>query len=118
MWIVPTAMLALVCAAAAQTTRPDQKAGSTAASKTDLQLEKGNPGPLCQIKDRREQFSGTVRGGVATLEGRTAVLQHKGTATRLAKSSGARQVVNRIEVAPEARERASANLATGRRRAR
>jgi hypothetical protein len=58
-----------------------------------------------------------VQGGVATLEGRTDVLQHKGTATRLAKAAGARRVVNRIEVSDAARRKASANLAQGRRRA-
>lgn len=58
-----------------------------------------------------------VQGGVATLEGHTDVLQHKGTATRLAKAMGAKQVVNRIEISDAAREKAAGNLAQGRRRA-
>jgi hypothetical protein len=54
---------------------------------------------------------------VATIEGRTDVIQHKGTATRLAKSMGAVRVVNRVEISPEARAKASVSLAKGRRRA-
>jgi hypothetical protein len=38
------------------------------------------------------------------------VVQHKGTATRLAKSGGARAVVNQIQVSEAARAKASKNL--------
>ena len=57
-----------------------------------------------------------VQGGVATIEGHTDVIQHKGTATRLARAAGAREVVNRVELSQAAKERAAANLAKGRRR--
>lgn len=49
-------------------------------------------------------FTVTVSGGVATLRGSAKVAQHKGVATRLAKSVGAREVRNQIELAPSARE--------------
>jgi hypothetical protein len=45
------------------------------------------------------------------------VIQHKGTATRLAKNLGAIRVVNHIEVSEEAKDKAADNLAKGRRRA-
>jgi len=58
-----------------------------------------------------------VQGGVATFTGKTDVLQHKGTATRLAKNAGAVKVVNHIEVSDAAKEKAASNLDGGRRRA-
>ncbi|MCX6622244.1 MAG: BON domain-containing protein [Acidobacteria bacterium] len=59
----------------------------------------------------------SVRGGVATFEGETAVIQRKGSATRMAKSAGVARVENRIRLSAEARVKAAANLAKGRRRA-
>jgi hypothetical protein len=58
-----------------------------------------------------------VTAGVATIEGKTDVVQHKGVATRLARTGGARAVNNRIEVSEAAKTKAAANLAEGRRRA-
>jgi len=84
---------------------------------TDAQLEKAIQERLARSKIARNHFQVRVQGGVATLTGKTDVLQHKGVATRLAKAIGARQVVNRIEVSEAAKQKASANLAQGRRRA-
>jgi hypothetical protein len=64
-----------------------------------------------------EKFQVHVQGGVATIEGQTDVVQHKGVATRLAKSGGAVAVANHIKISDAAREKASQNLETGRRRA-
>ena len=47
----------------------------------------------------KENFKVRVREGVAYWEGSTAVPQRKGAATRMAKSAGARSVVNNIVVA-------------------
>ena len=58
-----------------------------------------------------------MQGGVATFEGNTNVVQHKGVATRMAKSAGATAVVNHIQISDAAREKAAANLEKGRRRA-
>ena len=58
-----------------------------------------------------------VQGGVATWEGSTDVLQHKGAATRMAKAAGAKSVVNNIKVSDAAKQKAGENLDTGRRRA-
>ena len=64
-----------------------------------------------------EGFTVHVQGGVATIEGKTKVIQRKGTATRLARLAGARAVSNQIQVDEAARARAAANLEQGRRRA-
>jgi hypothetical protein len=45
-----------------------------------------------------EHFVVKVQGGVATLDGETAVPQRKGAATRIARTAGAREVRNRIKV--------------------
>jgi osmotically-inducible protein OsmY len=84
---------------------------------TDQQLERAILERFARSKIARNHFQVRVQGGVATLTGKTDVLQHKGVATRLAKNAGARQVVNRIEVSEAAKQKAAANLATGRRRA-
>ncbi len=104
------AVAAAIAAAilAAQTPKP---------SSTDTELERAIRDRFARSKIAVNKFTVRVQGGVATLEGRTDVIQHKGTATRLAKASGARRVVNKIEVSEKAREKAAANLAKGRRRA-
>src|SRR5690349_20873073 len=64
-----------------------------------------------------EKFQVHVQGGVATFEGKTDIIQHKGTATRMAKSAGAIAVNNHIQISDAAREKAADNLEKGRRRA-
>jgi hypothetical protein len=59
----------------------------------------------------KEHFTVSVQGGVATLEGKTNVIQHKGVATRLAKLGGAIAVENHIQVSEEAKAKAAARLA-------
>ena len=58
-----------------------------------------------------------MQGGVATLEGKTDVVQHKGSATRMAKAAGAIAVNNRIQVSDAAKQKSADNLEQGRRRA-
>jgi hypothetical protein len=64
-----------------------------------------------------EKFTVHVQGGVATIEGKTNVIQHKGTATRLAKTGGAIAVNNHIQISDAAKQKAADNLENGRRRA-
>ena len=52
------------------------------------------------------KFTVRVQGGVAYLSGRADVVQHKGSATRMAKASGARAVVNNIQVSEAAKQKA------------
>ena len=87
------------------------------AAKPDAEIEKSIKTRLAGSKIGSHHFQVHVQNGVATLEGQTDVLQHKGTATRLAKSAGATQVVNHITVSQAAKDKASKNLASGRRRA-
>lgn len=84
---------------------------------SDAELEKAIKARFATSKISTHHFQVHVQGGVATLEGATDVLQHKGTATRLAKNMGAIRVVNKIEVSEAAREKAASSLASGRRRA-
>jgi hypothetical protein len=53
---------------------------------------------------------------VATIDGKTDVLQHKGVATRMSKTAGAVAVNNRVQVSEAARQKAAGNLEQGRRR--
>jgi len=83
---------------------------------SDAQLESAIRAKFAKSKINANKFQVHVQGGVATLEGRTDVIQHKGTATRLAKTSGAVAVNNRIQISDAARQKATANLEKGRRR--
>jgi osmotically-inducible protein OsmY len=83
----------------------------------DRELETAIRTRLAQSKIAADKFTVRVQGGVATIEGRTDVMQHKGAATRVAKSAGALRVVNKVQISDAARQKASANLAQGRRRA-
>jgi hypothetical protein len=87
------------------------------APKKDADIEKDIRARFAKSKISTHHFQVHVQGGVATIEGQTDVLQHKGTATRLAKSAGAIKVVNHVAVSQAAKDKAAKNLASGRRRA-
>ena len=87
------------------------------AAQTDAQIEKAIRARFADSKINEDKFEVHVQGGHATLTGKTNVLQHKGTATRLAHAAGATDVVNNIEPSDEAKDKAAANLTKGRRRA-
>jgi hypothetical protein len=69
---------------------------------------------FAKSKINEEHFKVSVRNGVAVLEGKTAVPQRKGAATRLAKTGGAREVVNKIEVSEAARKQMADRLQKAR----
>lgn len=103
---------------AASTPRPAAaKAASRAAIRSDVEIERDIRARFAKSKIGVEKYTVRVQGGVATIEGKTDVVQHKGVATRLAKSGGAIAVQNHIQISEAAREKAAANLETGRRRA-
>jgi hypothetical protein len=83
---------------------------------TDAQLEAAIRARFARSKIDEDHFKVHVQGGVATIEGHTDVIQHKGVATRLAKNAGAVAVTNRIEISDAARAKAAGSLAEGRRR--
>jgi osmotically-inducible protein OsmY len=84
---------------------------------SDTRLEAAIRAKFAKSKINADKFQVHVQGGVATIEGRTDVIQHKGTATRMAKTAGAVAVNNRVQITDAARQRATANLEKGRRRA-
>ena len=125
---LPIALIAAAWATPAQTTsaskppQPHQRPSrpTSAASrplKNDGQLEADIRARLARSKIASDKFQVRVQGGVATIEGHTGVIQHKGVATRLAKSAGAAAVNNHVQIDDKAREAAAANLTKGRRRA-
>jgi BON domain-containing protein len=84
---------------------------------SDTEIEKAIREKLARSKMASENYTVRVQGGVATLEGRTEIIQRKGAATRIARTAGAREVVNKIQISDAARQKATSNLETGRRRA-
>ncbi|HUB32587.1 MAG TPA: BON domain-containing protein [Bryobacteraceae bacterium] len=84
---------------------------------TDAQLEALIRAKFAKSKINADKFKVSVQGGIATIEGRTDVMQHKGVATRLAKTAGALAVNNHVQLSDAARQKAADNLEQGRRRA-
>ena len=91
-------------------------APQAASSQQDKEVEAAIKAKLAKSKIGADGFNVRVQGGVAYWEGRTAVVQHKGSATRMAKAAGARSVVNNIKVSEEAKAKAASSLDEGRRR--
>ena len=79
-------------------------------SKPDAELEAEIKRRFARSKSSDENFTVKVRNGVATIQGRTDVPQRKGSATRMAKSAGAKRVNNLIEVSEGGRKKAAENL--------
>jgi hypothetical protein len=65
----------------------------------DAQLESAIRTKLAKSKIGKDGFKFKVAHGIVTWEGSTPVPQHKGAATRMARTSGAVQVINNIQVA-------------------
>jgi hypothetical protein len=114
----------LVCTLAtwAQSATPHQRPATPAPKSTgtpklaDAQLEAAIRAKFAGSKSAAK-FTVKVQGGVATIEGKTDVVQHKGAATRMAKTAGAVAVTNKVEVSDAGKKKASGNLEEGRRRA-
>jgi len=101
--------------AAPPTSPPKQpKAASQPKSPADAQIEAMMRMKLAKSKMNADHFTFSVSKGVATIEGNTNVMQHKGAMTRMAKSSGATSVQNNIRISDAAKARATAALAKGR----
>jgi hypothetical protein len=116
-------LLALLAASlvAAQSKAPIPKLNPGAAvgisAQQDKEIEAAIRAKLAKSKIGKDGFTVHVQGGIARWEGTTGVVQHKGSATRMAKTAGARGVVNNIKVTDAAKEKAAENLEQGRRRA-
>ena len=75
--------------------------------RNDAEMERAIRNRFAESKIAVNKFEVLVKDGVAILRGRTDVIQHKATATRLARSAGARDVINKIEITERARQKAS-----------
>lgn len=123
---VTALFLLLACLAFGQTTRsvpgsrqpaaPAKSAAKGQPRLTDAQLESIIRAKFAKSKSANT-FTIKVQGGIATIDGKTDVVQHKGAATHMAKSAGAVAVNNRVQISDAARQKAAGNLETGRRRA-
>jgi hypothetical protein len=94
--------------------RPVASQGTSA--EQDKAIEAAIKAKLAKSKIGQDGFTVRVQGGVAYWDGTTAVVQHKGSATRMAKTAGALRVVNNIRVSEEAKAKAAGNLSQGARR--
>ncbi len=89
------------------TTTPAKPAAGTV---SDAQLEATIRAKLAKSKVGKDGFKFHVQHGVVTWEGQTNVPQHKGAATRMARTAGALQVVNNIQVSDEAKAKSLSQL--------
>jgi hypothetical protein len=74
-----------------------RKAASVA-EKSDAEIEQAIQTKLAKSKIGKDGLRFHVSHGVVTWEGTTSVMQHKGSATRMARTAGAVKVVNNIKV--------------------
>ena len=98
--LLPLLPLTAVVTPISAATSPTTKAAATPSrgSVSDEQLEATIKTTLSKSKIGKDGFHFKVQRGVVTWEGTTNIGQHKGAATRMARSSGAAQVINNIKV--------------------
>ena len=97
--------------AGAADSRTAQRNSSGQTGLSDAEIQADLRMRLNRGKIAADHFQAKVQGGVATITGQTDVIQHKGVATRLAKTAGARRVDNQIQISDAARKKAADNLA-------
>ena len=107
---MPRALFLLMAAATLFAAPPP----SAKPAQSDAAIEANIRAKFAKSKINQEQFRVTVRSGIAYLEGKTDIPQRKGVATRLAKTGGAREVVNKIEVGEAARRKMTERLEKAR----
>jgi len=108
--LVSALALAVVLAGLSQATSVGKPVPG-ASKVTDARIEQNIRAKFAKSKINSEHFTVSVQDGVATLDGKTNVIQHKGVATRLAKTGGAVAVKNHIQISEAAKEKAAAKLA-------
>jgi osmotically-inducible protein OsmY len=69
---------------------------------SDEEIEATIKSKLAKSKIGKDGIQVHVKNGIATWTGSTTVMQHKGAATRMAKTAGATQVVNNIKISADA----------------
>ena len=73
--------------------------------RSDVEIEAAIKTKLAKSKIGKDGFQIRVRNGIATWQGTTTVPQHKGAATRMARTAGAIQVVNNIKISGDAKQK-------------
>jgi hypothetical protein len=102
--------LAAMLALAAMPTTTHSAAAASKSTPNDSQIDATIRAKLAKSKIGKDGFKFHVQHGVVTWEGSTSVMQHKGSATRMARTAGAAKVVNNIQVSEGAKAQAGANL--------
>jgi len=77
---------------------------------SDAEIEATIKAKLLKSKIGKDGLQVHVKDGVATWTGSTTVMQHKGAATRMAKTAGAARVVNNIKVSEQETAKTAGNL--------
>jgi osmotically-inducible protein OsmY len=116
--MLAVAATALFLAAALQPAEAPKKtpAARTAPQSKDAELRKAVEARFARSAIAPEHFKVEVKDGAVHITGKTEVMQHKGVATRLARSVGAKEVHNEVEISEAARQKAAAQLAGGRKK--
>jgi osmotically-inducible protein OsmY len=109
-------LLALGLASVSAQTKAKSPPTQGTTAPQDVQIESEIRARLAKSVIGKDGFKVRVQGGVAYWDGTTSVVQHKGAATRMAKSAGAKKVINQIKVDDDAKQKAAGNLDQGRRR--
>lgn len=91
-------------AANAATSPSKTNTAQTRSTVSDSQIESTIRTKLSKSKIGKDGFHFHVQRGVVTWEGTTAIGQHKGAATRMARTSGAVEVINNIRVSTAGKE--------------
>ena len=98
---------------------PNKAEPKTAAPRwKDAELRKAIEDRFARSAIAADHFKIEVNNSVARITGKTDVIQHKGVATRLARSMGAKEVRNEVEVSEAARQKAAAQLAKAKKKAK
>jgi len=99
LFLFPLLALTTVLAPRAAATPPTKAAvAQPRPAVSDEQLEASIKTKLTKSKIGKDGFHFKVQRGIVTWDGTTNIGQHKGAATRMARSSGAVQVINNIKV--------------------
>ncbi|MGA8028911.1 MAG: hypothetical protein WB992_17355 [Bryobacteraceae bacterium] len=94
----------------AHASTPPRATTAQRATLTDSQIDAAIRVKLAKSKIGKDGFRFHVLHGVVTWEGTTSVMQHKGSATRMARTAGAIQVVNKIQISADGKTKGMAGL--------
>ena len=115
-YILSVILLACACTTVQAKTPASSTRSAVGTHLSDAEIERNIRTKLAKSKIGKDGFTFHVKSGVVTWEGNTNVIQHKGAATRMARTAGALQVVNNIKISDAARAKAAGNLAGDARR--